>query len=111
MSADRLREDLARRLRGLKHRRSEESFDEQRARVEQMIADDGDTWDLSDNDKAALRAVLARVPADDGSFSRGIADEAGLRRMEFVIDLINAIGDSGKHAAIDALMREWDWLT
>ena len=36
-----------------------ESFDEQLSRVEQMIADDGETWDLSPNDKAALKALLS----------------------------------------------------
>ncbi len=37
---------------------SAESKVEQVARVEQMAADKGETWDLSDNDQAALLAVL-----------------------------------------------------
>lgn len=37
-----------------------ETFREQLSRVEQMAADDNcETWDLSDNDQAALKAVLA----------------------------------------------------
>lgn len=39
--------------------RSHEEFRDHLSRVEQMAADDGCTWDLSDNDQAALRAVLA----------------------------------------------------
>jgi hypothetical protein len=35
-----------------------ESFREQLSRLEQMAEDDGDTWDLSENDQAAIRAVL-----------------------------------------------------
>ena len=37
---------------------SPESFREQMSRVAQMADRDNDTWDLSDNDIAALRAVL-----------------------------------------------------
>lgn len=40
-----------------------ESFKEQLSRVQQMAEDDGETWDLSDNDKAALKAVLAALAA------------------------------------------------
>jgi hypothetical protein len=37
-----------------------ESFREQLSRLEQMAKDDdGETWDLSNNDQAAIRAVLA----------------------------------------------------
>jgi hypothetical protein len=36
-----------------------ESFREQLRRLEEMAEDDGETWDLSDNDQAAIRAVLA----------------------------------------------------
>lgn len=35
-----------------------ESFPEQLARVTQMAEDVGDTWDLSMNDQAAIKAVL-----------------------------------------------------
>jgi hypothetical protein len=38
-----------------------ESSEEKVSRVEQMILDDGDTWDLSPNDKDALRHVLSRI--------------------------------------------------
>lgn len=36
-----------------------ETFTEQLSRVRMMSEDDGLTWDLSDNDQAALKAVLA----------------------------------------------------
>ena len=36
----------------------QESFGEQLSRVKEMASDPGDTWDLSLNDQAALRAVL-----------------------------------------------------
>jgi hypothetical protein len=36
-----------------------ESHGEQIDRVRQMTEDDGETWDLSENDAAALSAVLA----------------------------------------------------
>jgi len=35
-----------------------EDFCEQLARVKMMVEDDGETWDLSPNDKAALSALL-----------------------------------------------------
>lgn len=44
----------------------EETPSEQQARLRSMSEDDGDTWDLSDNDKAACKAgadALARVAA------------------------------------------------
>ena len=34
-------------------------------RLEAMVEDDGDTWDLSDNDKAALRFALAQINGYD----------------------------------------------
>lgn len=37
-----------------------ESFEEQLSRIQQMANDGGDTWDLSDNDRAALRALYIR---------------------------------------------------
>ena len=40
-----------------------ETIQEQISRVRQMVIDDGDTWDLSDNDKAALKALLAALDA------------------------------------------------
>ena len=42
-------------------KQSHESFAEQLSRVLLMSEDHGDTWDLSDNDKAALKAVLAAL--------------------------------------------------
>lgn len=39
-----------------------ETWNEQLSRV-RLMADDCDTWDLSDNDIAALRAVLERLDA------------------------------------------------
>ncbi len=38
---------------------SSESKAEQVARVHQMAADDGETWDLSLNDRAALEGLIA----------------------------------------------------
>jgi hypothetical protein len=35
-----------------------ESLEEQLSRVAQMSQDDGETWDLSDNDKVALTSVV-----------------------------------------------------
>lgn len=35
-----------------------ESFKEQLFRVQSMAKDDGSTWDLSENDQAALQAML-----------------------------------------------------
>src|SRR4030095_2087671 len=50
-----------------------ETLSEQMSRVQMMASDDGDTWDLSDNDRAALKAVLAE--------SRRLAGEVdGLER-------------------------------
>lgn len=37
------------------------AFDEQMSRLQQMVDDDGETWDLSDNDKAAIRAALVAL--------------------------------------------------
>lgn len=42
-----------------------ESYEDQLSRVEQMIEDDGGTWDLSPNDKAALAAVLQNAKRYD----------------------------------------------
>lgn len=38
-----------------------ESPEDKYSRVQAMISDDGGTWDLSPNDKAALRHVLGMV--------------------------------------------------
>jgi len=44
-----------------------ETWDEQRERLAAMAADErGTTWDLSDNDRAAIGAALARLAARDG---------------------------------------------
>jgi hypothetical protein len=61
-----------------------ETFREQLARVEQMAEDSGETWDLSDNDTAALKAVLAdrqrmagvinSWPVTDRAFAVGLAN-------------------------------------
>lgn len=41
-----------------------ESFEDQLSRLEQMAEDElGDTWDLSPNDRAAIKAVVRRVKA------------------------------------------------
>lgn len=39
--------------------REKEDFRDQLSRVQMMAEDPGETWDLSDNDQAALKAVLA----------------------------------------------------
>lgn len=38
-----------------------ETYIDQVSRVRLMARDESGTWDLSDNDQAALRAVLARL--------------------------------------------------
>jgi hypothetical protein len=35
-----------------------------------MLEDNGQTWDLSDNDKAAIGWALAKIAADDERWSR-----------------------------------------
>jgi len=51
-----------------------ESGSEHRARVASMISDDGGTWDLSPNDKAALRHVMDLIDklAEESSETDGI---------------------------------------
>jgi hypothetical protein len=51
----------------------EETPDEQQGRLRSMSEDDGDTWDLSDNDKAACAAgadALARVAALEAALGK-----------------------------------------
>jgi hypothetical protein len=50
-----------------------ESPEDKYSRVQQMILDEGNTWDLSPNDKAALRHVLGLV----NSMADEIADATG----------------------------------
>jgi hypothetical protein len=50
-------------------------------RVKAMIADDGDTWDLSDNDREALRHVLAAL-----LYSEGIAERVGEANRSLVAE-------------------------
>jgi hypothetical protein len=57
-------------------------------RVQQMILDDGQTWDLSPNDKAALRHVLGLVNL--------MADELAMRDGTSVPVVI---GQWGNHVA------------
>jgi hypothetical protein len=52
-----------------------ESFTEQVSRVRMMAEDDGETWDLSDNDKAALRAVLAKLAEPVGGASQELDEK------------------------------------
>jgi hypothetical protein len=47
-----------------------ESFKEQVERVVQMSEDHGETWDLSPNDQAALKAVLLHLSAVHAYLSR-----------------------------------------
>lgn len=44
--------------------RGKESWEDQLSRV-RMMAGGGETWDLSDNDRAALQAVLQRVDGEE----------------------------------------------
>lgn len=44
-----------------------ESLEEQARRLELMAEDDGSEWDLSDNDRAAIRAVVADYKAMKGA--------------------------------------------
>ena len=48
-------------------------MNEHYSRVQSMILDDGGTWDLSPNDKAALRHVLGLV----NSLAEDLADYGG----------------------------------
>lgn len=59
-----------------------ESFREQVSRLEQMAEDDGETWDLSDNDKAAIAAVLAFQRRCLEAIEKAIAHEDGLDGLE-----------------------------
>jgi hypothetical protein len=57
-----------------------ESPEDKYSRVQQMILDKGDTWDLSQNDKAALRHVLGLV----NSMADDLAEATGLTCGEIV---------------------------
>lgn len=77
-----------------------ESFADQVSRLRQMVVDNGETWDLSENDEAAIAAVLASHDAllaalkglmadiDSGLLVRDISRdmESGwsMRMLEFV---------------------------
>lgn len=60
-----------------------ESGSEKYSRVQQMLIDNGGTWDLSPNDKAALRHVLGMI--------NFLADELAVRNG-------NTIGDVFREA-------------
>lgn len=51
-----------------------ETWEEQLSRVRMMATQEGGTWDLSDNDRAALQAVLARL--DEHEKKADAADES-----------------------------------
>jgi len=57
-----------------------ETREDKYSRVQQMILDEGDTWDLSPNDKAALRHVLGLV----NSMADDLAEATGLTCGEIV---------------------------
>lgn len=57
-----------------------EPFREQVERVIQMSRDHGETWDLSANDQAALKAVLLRMSELDGQLHAVEAEREALRQ-------------------------------
>lgn len=72
-----------------------ESNEEKLSRVEQMILDEGDTWDLSLNDKEAIRYVLERlllledvacwcglIQSEDWPAARFVLKKAGWHRLD-----------------------------
>lgn len=94
---------------------TQESFQEQFARVLSMSEDTGETWDLSDNDQAALKSVLLRLVQRDGAATelldtlRLIVDEMNRAEWaspehaeEVLLNLINRWAPIGAHAIAKA---------
>ena len=88
-----------------------ESFREQVERVIDMSRDNGGTWDLSDNDQAALKAVLQRMAVIDAERVRlrealtglvGASDRAELEALEGVMRIMPG-PDDDKIASINAI--------
>ena len=67
-----------------------ESPEDKYSRVQQMVLEDGDTWDLSPNDKAALRHVLNLVTsmADEIAGATGQTVEYVMRRHGKLVETI-----------------------
>jgi hypothetical protein len=81
-----------------------ESWAEQLARVQMMAEDNGETWDLSDNDKAALKAVLtdrARLRAALAQLV-GVNTREELQHMEVMMRTIPAPAED-RVASLDAI--------
>jgi hypothetical protein len=51
--------------------------EEHRERIAAMIEDDGDTWDLSENDKKALRFALACIEFYENTMIAATAQAEG----------------------------------
>lgn len=73
-----------------------ESAREKYSRVQQMVIDDGGTWDLSPNDKEALRHVLGLVNV--------LADEVAKFEGRSVPWVLNKFGGIVQHS--DQTARE-----
>jgi histidinol-phosphate/aromatic aminotransferase/cobyric acid decarboxylase-like protein len=58
-----------------------ESFRDQVERLISMSRDNGETWDLSVNDQAALKAVLQRMAVLDADSERLTADRDALQQQ------------------------------
>ena len=69
-----------------------ESPEDKYRRVQQMILDNGDTWDLSPNDQAALRHVLGLVNsmADEIAGATGLTVGYVIRRHGRLVETIQA---------------------
>ena len=65
-----------------------ENADQKYSRVVQMIVDDGGTWDLSPNDKAALRHVIGmvNVMADELAQEHGQTIPYEIKRVHEIVD-------------------------
>jgi hypothetical protein len=85
-----------------------ESFTEQVSRVRMMAEDDGETWDLSDNDKAALRAVLAKLaePVGGASPAPGWQDDYKALYHELLYEVVKKHPGESRHQTAKRYIRE-----
>ncbi len=71
-----------------------ETFDEQLSRVQQMAHDaNGETWDLSRNDRAALLAILASHTALINVLKQALAEiESNDDDIGAIVDILESQG-------------------
>lgn len=72
---------------------SAESFYDQACRVDLMASDDGDTWDLSDNDRAAITAVMAKLRAYEAELER-LMDFVMPREYDSIRSVLGIVDDA-----------------